>query len=148
MKYLGIDYGSKRVGVAISDKTKTLVKPLTIIKYHNDQELFIEIKNILLSYEIEKIILGFPKNMNNTEGKSAKKVLQFKEDLESFTCIPIELIDERLTTSEAENILLEADFNRRKRKEIIDGMAAAIILETYIKKEKNENERKEKQFYN
>lgn len=137
MRYLGLDLGTKTLGVAISDKTNTLASVLTVIHFNsNDFEtaanLLIDIIN---NYEISKIVLGLPKNMNNSSGFATKRSLDFKSILETKTDIPIYLLDERLSTIEAENILLSADMSRKKRKKVIDGVAAQIILETFMKKE-------------
>ncbi len=131
--------GTKTLGVAISDKTKTISRVLTVIhfKENNYQEAIKELLKIIKEYNIEKIILGNPKNMNNTEGFASLRSNNFKKELEKIIDIPIILVDERLTTMEANNILLDADLSRKKRKKVIDGMAAQIILETYIKMEDN-----------
>ena len=131
--------GTKTLGVAISDKTKTISRVLTVIhfKENNYQEAIKELLKIIKEYNIEKIILGNPKNMNNTEGFASLRSNNFKTELEKIIDIPIILVDERLTTMEANNILLDADLSRKKRKKVIDGMAAQIILETYIKMEDN-----------
>lgn len=139
MRYLGLDLGTKTLGVAISDKTNTLSSSLKVIKYdkENYEYLVSELKSIILEYKITNIALGYPKNMNNTIGISAERSLSFKEILEKSFNIEVELIDERLSTIEAENILLNYDLSRAKRKKVIDAVAAMIILDTYIKKKEN-----------
>lgn len=139
MRYLGLDLGTKTLGVAISDKTNTLSSSLKVIKYdkENYEYLVSELKSIILEYKITNIALGYPKNMNNTIGISAERSLSFKEVLEKSFNIEVELIDERLSTIEAENILLNYDLSRAKRKKVIDAVAAMIILDTYIKKKEN-----------
>ncbi len=141
MRYLGLDLGTKTLGVAITDKTRTIASTLEVIKFKEEDyaDALKKLKEIIARYEIAKIILGLPKNMNNTLGFASKRSLQFKEMLEKEVAIPVILIDERLTTIEAENILLDNDTSRKKRKKVIDSLSAQIILEAYIKMEdKNE----------
>lgn len=137
MRYLGLDLGTKTLGVAITDKTKTIASVLKVIHFKSEdyETALKEIAKIVHDYDIEKIALGLPKNMNNSYGFASERSLKFKEKLEKLIDIPIILIDERLSTIEAENILLNADISREKRKKVIDGVAAQIILETLIKKE-------------
>ena len=141
MRYLGLDLGTKTLGVAISDNTHSIARPLKVIRFPKEQyDLALkELESMLKEYEISKIALGYPKNMDGSLGFASTRSLFFKEKLESITSIPIYLVDERLSTVEAENILLEADLSRKKRKEVIDGVAAVLILETFMKmEEKNE----------
>jgi len=138
MRYLGLDLGTKTLGVAITDKTGTLANFLKVIRFNsNDYETAInELLDIINNYQdIQKIALGLPKNMNNTEGFASERSKNFKKMLESKIDIPIYLVDERLSTTEAENILINADMSRLKRKKVIDGVAATIILETFMRKE-------------
>jgi putative Holliday junction resolvase len=139
MRYLGLDLGTKTLGVAITDKTKTIARVLKVIHFKNEDydTALKEVIKIVEEYNIKKIALGLPKNMNNSYGFASERSLKFKEKLEELIDIPIILIDERLSTIEAENILLSADISREKRKKVIDGIAAEIILETLIKKEEN-----------
>ncbi len=143
MRYLGLDLGTKTLGVAITDKTGTLANFLKVIRFNsNDYETAInELLDIINNYQdIQKIALGLPKNMNNTEGFASERSKNFKKMLESKIDIPIYLVDERLSTTEAENILINADMSRLKRKKVIDGVAATIILETFLTMEENKNE--------
>lgn len=139
MRYLGLDLGTKTLGVAISDPTVTIASPLKVIKFPEGKYdiALKELQNILNTYEISKIALGLPKNMNNTYGYASKRSMDFKTMLESITDIPIYLVDERLSTVEAQNILLEANTSRKSRKKVIDGISAVLILETFIKMEEN-----------
>ena len=139
MRYLGLDLGTKRLGVAISDATGLIARPLKVISYpsENYEAALKELLPIIKEEKITKIALGFPKNMDGSEGFASARSKKFKELLESVTDIPVILIDERLTTVLAENILLEADVSRKKRKKVIDGVAAVLILETFIKMEEN-----------
>ena len=139
MRYLGLDLGTKTLGIAITDKTKTIASVLKVIHFKSEDydTALKEVIKIVEEYDIKKIALGLPKNMNNSYGFASERSLKFKEKLEKLIDIPIILIDERLSTIEAENILLSADISREKRKKVIDGIAAEIILETLIKKEEN-----------
>ena len=142
MRYLGLDLGTKTLGVALTDKTKTIAHNLKVIRFKENayETALNELLEIINTYDIEKIALGWPKNMNNTEGFASQRSIEFKKMLESKTHIPVFLVDERLSTTEAENILLESDISRGKRKKVIDSLAAQIILETFIKMEENKNE--------
>ena len=137
MRYLGLDLGTKTLGVAITDKTRTLASFLKVIRFSSEDYLYAadEIIKIINEYEITKIALGLPKNMNNTLGFASERSLKFKEILESKVNIPIVLVDERLTSKEAENILISGDMRRKKKKKVIDGIAATIILETFLNME-------------
>ena len=137
MRYLGLDLGTKTLGVAITDKTRTLASFLKVIRFNSEDYLYAadEIIKIINEYEITKIALGLPKNMNNTLGFASERSLKFKEILESKVNIPIVLVDERLTSKEAENILISGDMRRDRRKKVIDGIAATIILETFLNME-------------
>ncbi len=142
MRYLGLDLGTKTLGVAITDKTGTISRVLTTIRFNKeDYETAIKkVVKIINEYQVSKIALGLPKNMDNSCGFASERSLNFKEMLEKEIDIPIILIDERLSTTEAENILLNADLSREKRKKVIDGVAAQIILDTFIRREENKNE--------
>ncbi len=133
MRVLGLDLGTKTLGLAISDKTNTIANPLPVIRYQNSEMLIAEIKKIIAAKEITTIVLGLPKNMNNSSGFAAQRSLDFKELLAKNIEIEIVLIDERLSTIEAENILITNDVSRKKRKNKIDGLAACIILDTYLR---------------
>lgn len=138
MRYLGLDLGTKTLGVAVSDKTGLIATSLTILRHDNNYDFLIEeLKKIIKEKEIETIVLGLPKNMNNTIGERGEMVLSFKEKLEESISLPVILEDERLTTKVAENILISADVSRRKRKKVIDKMAANVILQSYLDRRNN-----------
>lgn len=138
MRYLGLDLGTKTLGVAVSDLTGTIATSLTILRHDNNHDYLIEeLKKIITEKDIETIVLGLPKNMNNTIGERGEMVLSFKEKLEKSTSLPVILEDERLTTRVAENILITADVSRKKRKKVIDKMAANIILQSYLDRRGN-----------
>jgi len=133
MRYLGLDLGTKTCGVALSDRTKIIASFYKNINYKEEDVLLNEIKEIVNKEEIEKVILGFPKNMNNTIGERATSTIEFKEKLESLINIPVVLEDERLTTKIAEQALIMGnDLSRKKRKKIIDGTSAVVILQGYL----------------
>lgn len=138
MRYLGLDLGTKTCGVALSDKTKTIASFYKNINYQDENILLEEIEKITEKEEIEKIILGFPKNMNNTIGDRANRTIEFKMKLESVVNVKVILEDERLTTKIAEQALIKGlDLSRKKRKKIIDGTSAVVILQGYLdRKEK------------
>lgn len=133
MRYLALDLGTKTLGLAISDKTNTIASPYKTIRFQNYEELIKELESIVQEKEIGKFILGYPKNMNNSLGFAIDRTMNFKKELEKNFNLPIILIDERLSTKEAEDILIKTDTKRTKRKEIIDSYAASIILDTYLK---------------
>lgn len=134
MRYLGLDLGTKTLGLALTDKTGLIASPYKTLRYTSYSELITELKQIIAEKDVEKIILGYPKNMNNTLGEAVKRTENFKEELEKSFDLPIILVDERLSTDEAQNLLIELDTSRKKRKKIIDSYAAAIILDTYLKR--------------
>lgn len=136
VKYLGLDLGTRSLGVAISDITKTIATTYKTIRFDDsDYESAInELSTIIESEPIEKIVLGFPKNMNNTVGPRALTTLEFKELLEKHFDIEVVMQDERLSTKEASSYMIQADMSRKKRKQKIDSLAANIILQTYLDK--------------
>lgn len=139
MKYLGLDLGTRTLGIAISDLTHTIASTYKTIRYDEEdyQTLINELKKIIELEKINKIVLGLPKNMNNTIGESALRCLNFKELIEQELNTEVVMQDERLTTIEATNYMLEADISRKKRKKKIDSLAANIILQSYLdRKEK------------
>ena len=140
MRYLGLDLGTTSLGVSLSDKTNTIASPYETKFYKNYQELIIYLENLIKIKEISKIILGYPKNMNNTLGDAVNRTKEFKELLENNFKIPVILVDERLSTVEAEKTLIAMDISREKRKKVIDSYAAAIILDTYLKESREINE--------
>lgn len=138
MRILGFDLGTKTLGISISDITGTIASVYKTIRFNeNDYNSIIEeIKKIVLEENIEKIILGLPKNMNNTCGDRAMTTLEFKKTLEESLNIEVIMQDERLSTVEATNYMLESNISRKKRKKNIDSLAANIILQTYLDKMK------------
>ena len=140
MRVIGLDYGTKTVGVAISDELLITAQPLLTIERERANKLrktVAKIEEIISEYNVEEIVLGYPKNMNNTLGERAAATDEFREMLERRTGLPVILVDERLTTIEADRILEETGVVASGRKESIDKMAAAIILQNYLDMKKN-----------
>lgn len=135
MRYLGLDLGTKTLGISVSDKTNTIASPLKTIRFkESDYESVIpELKMIVLEKGITDFVLGLPKNMNNSLGFASERSMTFKKLLEDNFFLPVHLVDERLTTVEAEHILLMNDTSRKKRKKVIDNVASSLILDTYLK---------------
>ena len=148
MRVMGLDYGSKTVGVAISDSLGLTAQGVETIWRKQENKLrqtLARIEELISEYQVERIILGYPKNMNNTIGERALKSLEFKEKLEGRTGLPVVMWDERLTTAEAERTLMETGVRRENRKQYLDQMAAVLILQGYLdrismNKEKNNGE--------
>ncbi len=142
MRVLGLDYGDRTIGVAVSDGFGWTAQGLEVIKRSSDTEYKKSISRIaqwIKEYEVDTIVLGYPKNMDNTEGKRCEKTKLFQKQLEqAFPNIAVVLWDERMSTMAAERSLLEADMSRKKRKNVIDKMAAVHILQGYLDKKQNE----------
>lgn len=138
MRYLGLDLGSRTLGTAISDKTGMIA---TSYKTYRHEEKYASlvpiIKTIVEEEQIDAIVLGFPKNMNNSIGAKAELSLTFKSKLEKVLPIPVFLEDERLTTKLAESVLIRGDTSRKKRKKVIDSVAATIILQGFLDKRRD-----------
>jgi putative Holliday junction resolvase len=132
LRILGLDYGNKRVGVAVSDQLGWTAQPLATVEMHGHQELLEKIKLYIDKYNVEKIVVGMPYNMDGSRGKRAEITQAFINFLENNLELPIIIQDERLTTSQAKNILLEADVSRAGRKKVIDKLAATLILQSYL----------------
>ena len=135
MKYLSIDYGNKRTGLAICDSAETIASPLTVIQGQN--ELIKKISEIVEKEEIEAIVLGLPLNMDGTEGDQAKIVLKFGKQLQNGLKIPVLMHDERLSSFGAKEKLSSAQYTRGKRKKRLDAVAAAEILESFLEQNKS-----------
>ncbi len=135
MRVMGLDYGSKTVGVAVSDPLGVTAQGVETIVRKEENKLrqtLARIEELVKEYEVEKIVLGFPKNMNNTIGERAEKSLELKEKLERRIGIPVIMWDERLTTVEAERTLIETKVRREDRKKYVDKIAAVFILQGYL----------------
>lgn len=133
MRYLGLDLGSRTLGVAISDKTGLIASSLKVIRHVEEYDRLIEdVKNLVSELEVDAIVLGFPKNMNNTIGPKGELSLEFKKKLEKAIDIPVYLQDERLSTKSALDTLIKGDVSRKNRKKVVDSLAATIILQSYL----------------
>lgn len=132
MKILGIDLGEKRIGLALSDSLGITAQGLETIQIKEEQEIYPGIMKIIEEKNVDKLVFGLPKNMNGTLGPQAQKVEKIAKQLEKLSNLPIDFEDERLTTARAEQVLLEADTSRAKRKKVIDRLSAVIILQSYL----------------
>lgn len=138
MRYLGLDLGTRTLGTSLSDTTLTIASSYKTIRFEEAKydSLFPIIKEIVNEFNVGKIVLGLPKNMNNSLGFRAEETIEFQKKLQEYLNMEVVLQDERLTTIEATNYMIKADMSRKKRKEKIDSLAANIILQTYLDKMK------------
>ena len=136
MRYLGLDLGTKTLGLSLSDVTGTIASTYKVIRFNeNDFDILLpQIKEIVLKEGVGELVLGLPKNMNNTIGDRALVTIDFKEKLENYLNMKVNLMDERLSTVSAHNYMISADMSRKKRKEKVDALAANIILQSYLDK--------------
>ncbi len=134
MRILGLDLGTKTIGVAVSDPLGWTAQGVKTIQRVGLKKDIQEIKDIVDEYGVEKIVLGMPKNMNGTVGEAGERSISFGESLKNKLGIEVILQDERLSTVSAERSLIEADVSRKKRKKVIDTVAATYILQTYLDK--------------
>ncbi|HQJ07820.1 MAG TPA: Holliday junction resolvase RuvX [Deltaproteobacteria bacterium] len=129
---MGIDYGTKRIGVAISDPSGVIAHPLETIPVREDGSHMESLKAVVRDYEVKKIVVGLPYDMDGGVGESANRVINWARDLEISLKLPVELWDERLTTSEAYEILIRMNVKGPKRKRLIDKIAASVMLQGYL----------------
>ena len=136
MRYLGLDLGTKTLGMSLSNG---IIASVYKTLRHDEEydKIATEVAQIVKDEKIDVIVLGFPKNMNNTVGERAEITLEFKDKLEKLTNLPVELEDERLTSKVANDVLISADTSRKKRKQKVDGMASVIILQAYLDRKGN-----------
>ena len=143
MRIIGLDFGSKTVGVAMSDELLITAQGVEIVRRKSPTKLrqtLARIEEIIAEYGAERIVLGYPKNMNNTEGERCAKTLEFKEMLERRTSLPVILWDERLTTVSADQVMMESGIRREDRKKYVDRIAAEFIIQGYLDSLKNQTE--------
>lgn len=141
MRILGLDYGTKTVGVAMSDPLLLTAQGVEIIRREHENKLrrtYARIEELCRENGVEKIVLGYPKNMNNTEGERCAKTGEFKEVLERRTGLPVILWDERLTTVAADKAMIEGGIRRENRKDHVDEIAAVLILQGYLESIRNQ----------
>jgi putative Holliday junction resolvase len=132
MRILALDHGTKRIGVAVSDETKTIALPLEYIPAEPFAEFLVRLKQILTEKEVTFILVGMPRNMDGSYGPAAQKVEVFVAALKTAVTAPIKLWDERLTSTMANRAMIQGGVRRDKRKEKVDAMAAAILLQSYL----------------
>jgi putative Holliday junction resolvase len=132
MRIMGLDVGTHTIGIAISDELGLTAQGLKTLKRRSREDDLREIATIIGQFEINKIVVGLPRNMNGTLGEQAENVLRWTEVLKDKTQLPVVTQDERLSTVGASKVLLEADLSRRKRKKVIDKLAAVLILQGYL----------------
>ncbi len=146
MRKIGLDFGSKTVGVALSDPLGFTAQGVEIIRRNSENKLrqtLARIEQIITENEVDTIVLGYPKNMNNTLGERVEKTEAFKEQLERRTGLPVILWDERLTTVAADQIMIESKIRRENRKQYVDKIAAMLILQGYLDFQSNQKEKEE-----
>lgn len=140
MRYLGLDLGTKTLGISISDKTGLIANAYKTLRFaENDYESTLEaLKEIVMLENVEKIVLGLPRHMNYDFGDKAAIATEFGQKIQDYLGLEVIMQDERMTTMEATNYMLEANISRKKRKERIDSLAANIILQSYLDRKRNE----------
>jgi putative Holliday junction resolvase len=132
MRILALDHGTKRIGVAISDETKTIAQPLEYIPAEPFADFLARLKALLVEKEVDLVLVGLPRNLDGSYGPAAQKVEAFVSALKTAIAVPVKTWDERLTTAQANRILIQGRVRRGKRKEKVDQMAAAILLQSYL----------------
>jgi putative Holliday junction resolvase len=132
MRILALDHGSKRIGVAVSDETKTIAQPLEFIPAEPFAGFLERLKQLIREKEVDLMLVGLPRNMDGSYGPAVQKVEAFVAVLRSAITVPIKTWDERLTSAQANRILIQSKVRRDKRKEKVDKMAAAILLQSYL----------------
>jgi putative holliday junction resolvase len=132
MRILAIDHGSKRIGIAVSDELKMIAQPLEFIPAEPFARFVARLEELILEKEVESILVGLPRNMDGSYGPAAEKAQEFVTTLKGVVSVPIKTWDERLTSAQANRILIQGNVRRDKRKEKVDAMAAAILLQSYL----------------
>lgn len=144
MRIMGLDFGAKTVGVAVSDSLLLTAQGVEIISRKEENKLrrtLARIEELIVEYKVEEIVVGLPKNMNGTEGQRVELTREFAEKLERRTGLPVIFWDERLTTVEADRAMIEAGIRRENRKNYVDKIAAALILQGYLDRRREKTER-------
>jgi len=132
MRYLALDHGTKRIGVAVSDELKMIAQPLEYIPTEPFDAFLVRLKQVITQKEVELVFIGMPRNMDGTYGPAAQKVQEFIAQLKPEISVPIKTLDERLTSAQANRVLLQGNVRRADRKQKVDAMAAAILLQSYL----------------
>lgn len=138
MRYLGLDLGTKTLGLSLSDKTGLIANTYDVLRFESEDynSLIPRLKEIILKEGVDALVLGLPKNMNNTIGPRALVTLEFAELLKKELNIEVEMMDERLSTVASHNMMIEANMSRKKRHDKVDKVAANVILQTYLDKKR------------
>jgi len=139
MKILGLDVGSKRIGMAISDALGVTAQGLSTLEIKNKENTLKELCNIVSEKEVKEVVVGLPLNMNGSHGPKAQEAARFADELKEKIKVPVKLWDERMSTMEAERVMIEAGASRNKRKKKIDKLAAQVILQSYLNAKSREN---------
>ena len=132
MRVLAIDHGTKRMGIALSDETLTIAQPLEFIPAEPFADFLARLKQLITEKQVDQILVGMPRNMDGSYGPAALKVQEFVAVLKETTAVPIKTWDERLTSAQANRMLIQAEVRRDKRKQRVDAAAAAILLQSYL----------------
>jgi putative Holliday junction resolvase len=132
MRYLALDHGTKRIGVAVSDELKMIAQPLEFIPTEPFDAFLVRLQQVITEKEVELLFIGMPRNMDGTYGPAAQKVQEFIAQLKPEISVPIKTLDERLTSAQANRVLLQGNVRRADRKQKVDAMAAAILLQSYL----------------
>jgi len=132
MRILALDHGTKRIGVAVSDETKTIAQPLEFIPAEPFADFLARLRQLIREKEVELILVGLPRNMDGSYGPAAEKVQTFVTALKDAVVVPVKTLDERLTSAQANRLLIQGGVRRDKRKVKVDKMAAAILLQGYL----------------
>jgi putative Holliday junction resolvase len=140
MRIMGLDIGSRTIGIAISDELEMIAHGFSTVKRKSMEDDLAEVETIVSKFKIEKIVVGLPKSLDGTLGKGTEAVFQWIQALKKRINLPVVTWDERFTTVEASRILLEADLSRRKRKKVIDKVAAVLILQGYLDHSRKRND--------
>lgn len=132
MSILGLDYGTKRIGSAVSDPRETMAMPLEVIPVQPDDAHFARIEQLVGEYQVNKLVVGLPYNMDGSIGPSGERAMAFADKLRERLKLPVEMWDERLSSEEAHDLLFSANMNARKRRNVVDKIAASLILKAYL----------------
>lgn len=139
MRAMGLDVGTRTIGVAVSDALGLTAQGVEVIRRHDLEQDLARLKELMDAYEVECLVVGMPRNMNGTYGPAAEEVRSFCQMLRDRLQIPVHEEDERLTTVAAERVLLEADLSRRRRRQVVDKVAASLILENFLFRRANKD---------
>lgn len=141
-RYLGVDLGVRRIGMAVSDELGLTAQALPTLESLTEDGALLAIRKLIDQYDVQEVVVGLPKNMNGTLGPAAEKAIAFAKRLEEGAHTPVTMWDERLTSRAAERLLIEADVRRVKRKRIVDQMAAVLILQGYLDRRRAQEDRR------